>query len=145
MITLIQAVRDYIATCPLLKNGVILGIDQLNADVGYTIDTVPCQPIVRTYTDGSAKRQFQFVFASRERYGARVIENLENSGFFEEFSAWIDRNNWNRILPDLGEFRTAYYLEILTNNYVFDTGDNTARYQMQLNLIYTQNWRFFNG
>ena len=145
MITIIQAVRDYISTCPLLKNGVILGIDQLNKDMSYTIDTTPCPPIIQKYTDGSTKRQFQFVFASRERYGTRVLENLENSGFFENFSAWIDQNNWNRNFPDLGEFRKPYRLEILTNGYVFDTGDNTARYQIQLNLLYTQNWRFFNG
>ena len=87
--TIIQAIRDYISTCSLLKNGIILGIDKLEADVSYTIDTTPWPPIVQKYTDGGNKRQFQFVFASREKYGERVLENLKNSGFYEAFADFV--------------------------------------------------------
>ena len=69
---IIQAIRDYIATCPLLKDVAFFGVDQLGADtIGYTVDTTPCEPIVQTYTDGSDKRQFLFVFASRESTAQR--------------------------------------------------------------------------
>lgn len=65
---IISAIREYIAGCPLLHDGAILGVDQLEADtIGYTVDTVPCEPVVQKYTDGSDKRQFLFVFASREK------------------------------------------------------------------------------
>ena len=61
---IISAIREYIAGCPLLHDGAILGVDQLEADtIGYTVDTVPCEPVVQKYTDGSDKRQFLFVFA----------------------------------------------------------------------------------
>ena len=144
--TIIQAVREYLMTCPLLKNGVILGVDQLGADVGYMIESVPCTPVLKTYTDGSSKRQFQFVFASREKYGEKVLENLKNSGFFEDFSDWLEINNWNKVFPDLGDYRTPFRIEINASNYVADdAGDNTARYQMQLSLMYYQDRRYFNG
>ncbi|MDE6707975.1 MAG: chloramphenicol resistance protein [Oscillospiraceae bacterium] len=143
--TIIQAIRDYIASCPLLKNGIILGIDKLESDVSYTIDTTPCPPIVQKYTDGGSKRQFQFVFASREKYGEKVLENLQNSGFYEAFADWLEKNNWRGIFPDLGEYRTPFKIEILSNGYAYDTGDNTARYQIQLNLLYYQDRRYLNG
>lgn len=143
--TLIQAVRNYLMNCPLLKDGVILSVDQLGAEVSYTIDTVPCNPIIKKYTDGGSRRQFQFVFASREKYGGQVLENIENSGFYERFSDWLEQQNWNRNFPDLGNDRTPYGIEILSRGYINDAEDDTARYQMQLNLIYYQNRRYFNG
>lgn len=143
--TLIQAVRNYLMTCPLLKDGVIFNVDQLDADVSYTIDTVPCNPIIKKYTDGGSRRQFQFVFASREKYGEQVIENIENSGFYEQFSDWIEQQNCNMNFPDLGNYRTPYGIEILSSGYVYDAEDDTARYQIQLNLIYYQDRRYFNG
>lgn len=144
---MIQAIRDYIAACPLLKDGAILGVDQLDADaIGYTIDTTPCEPVLQWYTDGGSKRQFLFVFASREKYGEKVMENIANSGFYDDFADWIERNNWQGIFPDLGEDRTPYRIEIVSSGYAYDTGDDTARYQIQLRLCYTQRWRYqLNG
>lgn len=144
--SVIKAIREYIAGCPLLKDGAILGVDQLEADaISYTIDEVPGDPVIQKYVDGSSKRQFRFVFASREEYGERVLENLKNSGFYEDFADWIEANSWNGDLPELGEWRTPIRLEVLSGGYVMDAGDSTARYQIQLNLIYYQDRRYFNG
>ena len=66
MAAIIEAVRDWIASCPLVEENAILGIDHLGADpIGYTVDTVPCDPVASQYVDGSQRRQFLFVFASR--------------------------------------------------------------------------------
>lgn len=143
---MIQAIRDYIAACPLLKDGVIFGVDQLGADaVGYTVDTTPCEPIVQQYTDGGSKRQFLFVFASRETYGTRVLENIANSGFYDDFADWVEQNNWRGIFPDLGDYRTPYQMEITSSGYAYDTGDDTARYQIQLRLLYYQDRRYYTN
>lgn len=143
---IIQAIRDYIATCPLLKDGAILSVDRLDAErISYTVDTTPCEPILQKYTDGGSKRQFLFVFASREKYGERVLENIANSGFYDDFADWIEQNTWNGVFPDLGEYRTPYAMEIVSSGYAYDTDNDTARYQIQLRLVYTQNWRYYNG
>ncbi|MGN1403369.1 MAG: chloramphenicol resistance protein [Ruminococcus sp.] len=143
---MIQAIRDYIATCPLLKDGAILKVDQLDADaIGYTVDTTPCEPIVQKYTDGSDKRQFLFVFASREKYGKKVLENIANSDFYDKFADWVEHNNWMGIFPELGEYRTPYRIEITSSGYAYDTGDDTARYQIQLRLLYYQDRRYYTN
>ncbi|WP_295219764.1 chloramphenicol resistance protein [Ruminococcus sp.] len=143
---IIQAIRDYIAACPLLKDGAILGVDRLDADaIGYTVDTTPCEPIVQKYTDGSDKRQFLFVFASHEKYGEKVLENIANSGFYDDFADWVERNNWQGIFPDLGDYRTPYLIEITSSGYAYDTGDDTARYQIQLRLLYYQDRRYYTN
>ena len=89
---IISAIREYIAGCPLLHDGAILGVDQLEANtIGYTVDTTPCEPVVQKYTDGSDRRQFLFVFASREKYGTKVLENIANSGFYEDRAEQLAR------------------------------------------------------
>ena len=68
-LTIIESLRDFIASCPLLKNGVLLNVDRLGAtEIEYTVDGEMTAPILRKYTDGSTLRQFNFVFASREKY-----------------------------------------------------------------------------
>ena len=132
-------------TCPLLHKGVIFGVDKLDTEISYTVDTVPHEPILRKYVDGGSKRQFQFVFASREAYGEKVLENLENSGFYEKFADWLEKNNQQGVFPDLGEFRSPYRIEILSSGYAFDTEDDSAQYQIQLALYYYQSRRYYNG
>ncbi len=146
--TLMETVRNYIASCPLLENNAILGIDKLDSmGIAYTIDAIPSDPIIKRYADGGQMRQFQFVFASRQYYGMNVIENLENSGFYENFVDWIEQNNEKGLsnLIDLGENRKAIAIEISSMPYVYDTEENTARYQVQLNLKYYQSWRYYHG
>lgn len=146
--TLIQTVRDYIVSCPLLENNAILGIDKLDSmGIAYTIDAIPSDPIIKRYTDGGQLRQFQFVFASRQYYGMNVIENLENSGFYEKFVDWIEKNNARGLSQfiNLGMDRKALSIAINSMPYVYDTEENTARYQVQLSLQYYQSWRYYHG
>ncbi|WP_302756579.1 chloramphenicol resistance protein [uncultured Ruminococcus sp.] len=145
MAAIIEAVRDWIASCPLVEENAILGVDHLVADpIGYTVDTVPCNPVASQYVDGSQLRQFPFVFASRNQY-ADTAQNLANSAFYDNFSDWIAVQNKLRQLPELGKYRTAQRVEITTSGYVYDTGDSTARYQIQLKLTYYQDRRYNNG
>lgn len=145
MTAIIEAVRDWIASCPLVEENAILGVDHLGADpIGYTVDTVPCNPVASQYVDGSQLRQFLFVFASRNQY-AGTAQNLANSAFYDNFSDWIAVQNKLRQLPELGEYRTAQRVEITTSGYVYDADDSTARYQIQLKLTYYQDRRYNNG
>lgn len=134
---IIECLREYIMTFPELKDGALL-VDCLGSTpIGYTVETVPCNPIYRQYTDGTSMKQFLFLFASREYYGEDVNQNIENLGFYEHFSDWIFENNYNGIVPDL-DGRIAISVEVLTGGYAFDTDTNTARYQIQLRLLYEE-------
>lgn len=144
--TIIESIRDFISGCPLLKNGVLLNVDRLgDTEIEYTIDSDMCEPVLRRYTDGSSLRQFNFIFASREAYGADTLQNIANSGFYEDFADWIETQSNAGNLPILDKYRIPQYIEVLSGGYVFDTDDSTARYQIQLKLAYFQDRRYTNG
>lgn len=137
---IIKALMEYISTCPYLyefNKGI--NVDYLdNNSTTYSIEEVPCNPIIKKYLDGSNKRQYDFIFASRESYGADVFQNIENSGFYEDFSNWIEQENAQGNLPILGVNKEAVELKVSTTGYAFQTDENSARYQIQLKLIYLQ-------
>lgn len=136
--TIIEAVRIYLNTCPLLAD------DKLNVDflppgvAAFSVDVVPVQPVVKQYLDGSSKRQFLFVLATRSYYGAHVRQQIDNLGFFESFEEWLAEQNVNRNYPALGENRTGEKLEVATSGYVFAPDEDAARYQIQCKLSYFQ-------
>ena len=63
--SIIEAVRKYLQTCPLLKGGT-LNVDFLPPEAAtYSVDVVPVKPVLKAYMDGSSQRQFLFVLATR--------------------------------------------------------------------------------
>ncbi len=144
--SIIESIRDFISGCPLLKNGVLLNVDRLGStEIEYTIDGEITNPVLRRYTDGSSLRQFNFIFASREKYGSDTLQNIANSGFYEDFADWIENQSNSGNLPILDKYRIPQYIEVQSGGYVFDTDDSTARYQIQLNFVYYQDRRYNNG
>lgn len=141
MVKLIDAIRSWFLKCPLLPPEKLLSIDKLGADPGgYSIEPLSCTPIIAKYTDGGSMRQFQFAFAGREIYNER--QNTKNTEFYEKLVSWVEKQSDKGNLPDLEEGRTAQYIEILSNGYVYDSSDSTAIYQMELSLVYYQKWNF---
>ena len=141
--TIIEAVRNYIKTCPYLKEFedevVKINVDKLEEDsTVYSIDESVFDPIVKTYIDGSSERQFVFVFASREDFGQDFFQNIQNIGFYDDFSKWLEENTKNDILPDLGPGKTPSRIKAISNGYAFQTDVDKARYQVQIKLEYYQ-------
>lgn len=135
MKSLIECIRDYIMEYPGLKDGLFC-VDYLSdTATEYCVEAVPCNPVYQRFTDGGCMKQFLFIFASREWYSADVTQNTENLTFYEDFAKWIRAQNQAGSLPDL-DGREPVSVEVLTGGYAFDADSNTARYQMQLRLIY---------
>lgn len=145
--TILESIRNYIKQCPYLEEfdgAVRVRVDFTNNDqiTTYSIEEgVTSQPILKRYVDGSTLRQYLFNFMSVESYGADIQQNINNVGFFEDFSQWIEDNVDNGILPDLGINKETRSIEVLTNGYIFDNAEDatTARYMIQLRLTYFQN------
>lgn len=111
--------------------------------MSYTIETVPTEPIVSNYTDGSSVRQYLFVFASREFFSSDLIDNIENSGFYENLASWVEYQTKIANLPDLeSNFLKSQKIEVVSNGYVFEEDTSNARYQIQLRLVYYQDRRY---
>lgn len=138
MKTIIESIRDYIMNYPELKDGCLL-VDFLgDKAVEYTIEPVPCNPVVQKYTDGSCMKQFLFLFASREYYNEDVNLCLDNLGFYEQFEEWIKHQNDEECFPELEGNREPVSIEVLTKGYAFSADSDTARYQIQLRLLYEE-------
>lgn len=136
--TIIESIRKYLEGCPLL-NGGKLNVDFLPEEAtACSVDVVPVKPVVKAYLDGSSKRQFLFVFATRAYYGDHIRQQLDNLCLFEAFEEWLDQQNRARSFPDLGEGRTVQKMEVTTSGYVFAPDTDTARYQIQCRLSYFQ-------
>ena len=135
---IVECIRNYILRFPELKDGYLL-VDILgDKPIEYTIETVPCEPVIRKYTDGSCMKQFLFIFASREFFSKDIAQNIENLGFYEKFGDWIREQNDSGIFPELGEGREPVSIEVLTGGYAFEADTNTAQYQIQLRLTYEE-------
>lgn len=136
--SIIQSVREYVLKFPELKDG-YLRVDYLGSEpVEYTVEAVPCDPVYQQYTDGGCIKQFLFIFASRDFFSADVNRCIENLDFYEKFADWINENDNNEIYPQLDSGKTAVKIEVLTQGYAFDYDEKTARYQIQLRLLYEE-------
>lgn len=134
--SIIEGVRNYILSCPYLNKGRV-NIDWLGATpTEYSIESTPTQPIVKRYADGGTIRQFNFVFSSVEFYGPDVLSNIENSGFYQKFSAWIEEQNKKRNLPYIGVGLIPHSIEVTTTGYLYESSSDQGRYQIQLKLLY---------
>lgn len=139
---IIDGLRTYIRKCPALRKynkAVKVNVDYLeDKPTTYSIEEVPSDIVIQKYVDGSSKRQYVFVFASRESYSEDVIDNINNSGFYEDFAEWLEEQNNNDNLPSIGDNKEVLKIEAITNGYAFKTDVDTARYQIQCRIIYLQ-------
>ena len=137
--TIIDGIRTWLRTYAGFAH------DRINVDflpekaTTYSVDVVPTQSVIKKYLDGSSVRQFLFCISSREFFGDDIKQNVDNHAFFEALSDWLDQQNRKKSFPDIGPDRTVRSVEINTSAYPFVVDDNgTARYQIQLNLVYYQ-------
>lgn len=134
--SIIDALEKYFIGCELLKDGA-LRVDYLGEKpVEYTIEVLPCDPVVKRYLGGSTVRQYLFAFGSREFYSQERLQNIQNSAFYELLADWVETRSLSGILPELPDGMEAQQLEVVSSGYLFDGSMTNARYQIQLRLLY---------
>ena len=139
--TVIESIREYFDKCPLLKADAKLNLDYLGLEeVEYGIYSEPVNPVIKKYVDGDELKQHTFVFAVKNLMSDSYITQLENISFFDKFIQWIEENNKQRNLPKLEGKRQAQRLEILTNGYLIAQDEGKAQYQIQMRLIYKEEY-----
>lgn len=136
--TIIKSLWEYFLDCPLTGDRK-LNVDYLpEKGIEYSIDTTPATEIVKTYTDGSSIRQYLFVFRSVNEYGNDELQNLANSGFYEQFAEWLEQQSRIGNFPALPTDKTPIKIEAQSTGYLFTTGPDVGRYQIQCRLQYLQ-------
>lgn len=136
---IIESVKNFILTCPHLAELAAVNVDFLpDSPDTYSLEEVPVNSVIQTYLDGSQEKQFVFVFASRFYYSDETRNNIENCGFYEDFSDWLDKQTEIGNFPIMRDGLTPSKIEAISSGYLFDvSGDlSNARYQIQCRLIY---------
>jgi hypothetical protein len=136
--SILSALRTYLATYSALESGAELGVDFMGPDqVGYAIITMPGAKKIPYITSGS-ERTFPFAFQATLQT-ADDTTRIENSGFFETLSDWFDTQTEVGALPSLPSGKTAEKIEALDCGYLYQEGTGgTGIYQIQCCLTYTQ-------
>lgn len=134
--TVMQCIREWLKQYPGLDGR--LDVDFLDEEADtYSLDTIPCEEVLKRYRDGSAMKQFQFVVASRRIYDQNIAQNLSNLDFFEDLTEWVEQKARARELPVMDKDRTAQKIVVTSTAYPFVVSeDGKARYQLQMRLEY---------
>jgi hypothetical protein len=140
--TVIDALHTSFKTCPAFA-GKRLDIDCLQSKPDYySLDSIPGERIVKRYLDGGTVRRQLCTISSRADFGPDLAQQRENLEVFETLEGWLDAQETLGRLPDLGPKRRARSLRVTSTAYPMEAeeaqGGGTARYQIQMELIYLQ-------
>lgn len=139
---IVESLRDFLKECPYLPEYFkYINVEYLGAEEdSFGIESVVADPVLREYVDGSSIRQYQFYFTSRELHSMDVVENVQNSQFYELFSEWLRLCTKNRILPNLTGNRKAIDIRANTQGYVVSAENSKAQYMVQCCLRYFKSY-----
>lgn len=137
--SIIQALRAYLAAYAGLESGAPLWVDHLGSrPTEYAIVPIAGGKILERYLDGGSVREYHFAFRSMEST-ADDLERMENSGFYESLADWLEEQTEAGDLPDLGDGKTAKVIEAVGWAYIYEQGQSdTGIYQIQCRLEYEQ-------
>lgn len=136
--TVMECIQKWLKTYSGLSGR--LDVDFLDEEAEtYSVDTIPCEEIIKRYKDGGTIRQFQFAVSSRRFYEQNIKQNLSNLQFFEDLAEWAENKARLRELPEMDKGRTPQKIVVTSSAYPFIVSeDGKARYQMQMRLEYYQ-------
>lgn len=136
--SIIDSIRSFILTCPFLKDGRV-NVDYIGEEMSYSVDPLPCNPVLQKYVDGGKKKQYQFSICSKEAYDMDARINIENSGFYQQLEEWLEQKSDSGDLPELkNEKQNATEIETLNSGYLYDAEETLALYRIECRLIYEQ-------
>lgn len=135
---MIEELYNFFAACPVLA-GAEMNVDYLDSEQGsYTIEALPCEPVLRRYHTGGERRQYCFQIALRQNYRGTPSENLRNEKICELIADWAEECSEKNLLPKLSDGKISQSLTVTTGGYMFDESSGHARYQIGFRLIYTK-------
>jgi hypothetical protein len=145
-----ERLRAWFRTCPAISTDNRFRIDYLAEEATeYAIYAVPSalkyhENILGDEVLDDTQTQ-NYIFASKESYGADIQQNLANLGFYDAVVSWILEQNlarnfpeWALDVPDWENVRIKSIVPTLTA-YVAQAGSDAAKYQIQLKITYRRN------
>lgn len=135
-----ECLRNWFRACPAILNTNYFRVDYLaESATEYAIYAVPSQINYRENVLGERIpmdiQTLNFIFASKESYGADIQQNLANLGFYDEVVKWVLEQNNIGNLPPINDGLVKSIVPTLTA-YTAEVGSDAAKYQIQLQLTY---------
>lgn len=135
-----ELLRDWFRTCPAILKTNYFRVDYLaEKATEYALYAVPSalkthENILGEEVINDIQTQ-NYIFASKETYGADIQQNLKNMQFYQEVTAWILEQNAARNFPKMQDGVVKSIVPTLTP-YMVQAGSNVAKYQIQLKITY---------
>ena len=131
----IQLIKEFIETCPYLKKGKV-NVDYIKDEPqSYSIDETPATTVLISYPDGGSRNQILFDFSIQANFS--VLENIKNSKFCDDFTAWIKEQNNNENLPKIDGI---CWIKCLGRGTIIQTTDTTAIYVIPMQVVYEEDF-----
>ena len=141
----ITAMREWLKTCPLIaeeqsENGAAFRISGLSPEpvVEFSIEDSPGDPIITEYISGWEMAK-NYLFLSRREYSEVDAVSIQNSGFFEQLTEWVMRQDARHNLPDLsacGGGKTPTGIAVTNSGYIVTNSAGSCKMQLQMRLTY---------
>ena len=129
----IELIKEFIETCPLLKNGKV-NVDYIKDKVGsYSIDETPATTVLIQYPDGGSRNQILFDFSIQASFSA--LENIKNSKFCDDFTTWIKEQDKTGNLPKIDGI---CWIKCTGRGTILQTTDSTAIYVIPMQVVYEE-------
>ena len=131
----IELIRDFIQTCPLLKNGKV-NVDYIKDKAqSYSIDETPSTTILTQFSDGGTRNQIMFDFSIQANFS--VLENIKNSKFCDDFTKWIKEQDEKENLPKINGID---WIKCLGRGTILQTTETTAIYVIPMQVVYDEDF-----
>ncbi len=136
----IEELRRWFRACPTLSSTNRFRINYLSeSPTEYAIYASPSTIRYRENVLGERRpdtnQTINYIFASKESYGADVQQNLAAMGFYDEVTAWIIAQNSAQNFPQMNEGPVTSIVPTLTA-YPAEVGSDNAKYQIQIAVTY---------
>lgn len=135
-----EKLRDWFRTCPAILKGNRFRVDYVaESPTEYAIYAVPStlryhENILGEEVLDDIQTQ-NYIFASKEPYGADIQQNLANLGFHQAVVEWILEQNNAKNFPEWNDGQIKSIVPTLTG-YPAQVGSSAAKYQIQLKITY---------
>lgn len=129
----IQLIKEFIESCPYLKNGKV-NVDYIKDKVGsYSIDETPATTVLIQYPDGGTRNQILFDFSIQANFS--VLENIKNSKFCDDFTTWIKEQDKTGNLPKIDGI---CWIKCTGRGTILQTTETTAIYVIPMQVVYEE-------
>ena len=129
----IELIKEFIETCPLLKNGQV-NVDYIKDEPqSYSIDETPSNTVIKEYKDGGTQNQITFDFSIQANFS--VLKNIKNSKFCDDFTKWIKEQDSQGNLPEIDEI---CWIKCTGRGSILLTTETTAIYVIPMQVVYEE-------